>query len=339
MTKKILLGAVVVILAGAALLYGLGIVKLNLGAHAGICQRDEEIAPPTRAAIEAAAMTYVRTVLSADPASGYAMMTKEVQAASTPLKFTAAMMAVKAMQPTGRLQVARSYFIQSAGSGPDARTVCGPLSDSQWVSLEIKPGREQAHVEIDGQARNNGLAFTLWLLPEQGDWRVESFHAAYSSIVGLTPEMLLKRAREESTLGHRFNATMLYAGAQATVDRGPAFQLGVRQDLQQDLRTFPLPPEFQGTPPFTWKMNGHAYSVSQVTIVGVDGKLGLIFLLPQKTWTDNQAADRVNRAFLNDFIATHGDYRRAFQFLVARALKPDKSGGFGTAYETGKGFQ
>lgn len=338
MVKKILLGLVVLIVAGAALAYGLGFVKLNLGAHAGVCQRDDEIAPQTRTAVETAAMTYVRVILSGDSTSAFAMMTKEAQAAIPLDKFPALIAGVRTMAPSDKLRVGHSYFVQSAGSGSQARTVCGPLSDYRWIALEIKPDLEQAHVEIEGVARNNDLAFSLWLLPEAGAWRVQYFHLGDSTIVGLTPEMLLKRARDERDLGHPLNAAMLYAGVQATIDRGPAFQLGLQQALQEDLQNFELPSELRGKPPFSWRMNREAYSVDQVSIVGIDRKLGLIFVLPQKTWKGAQEADRANRAFLNAFIATHGDYARVFKFLIARALKPDKSGGFGTVYESGKGF-
>ena len=59
---------------------------------------------------------------------------------------------------------------------------------------------------------------------------------------------------------------------------------------------------------------------------------------PHTTWTGKEAADRTNREFLTAFIAAHPDYSRVFEFLVARALKPDKSGGFATVYKLGPGF-
>jgi len=73
-------------------------------------------------------------------------------------------------------------------------------------------------------------------------------------------------------------------------------------------------------------------------IIGVEGKLVLVFLLPLTTWTGNEAAARTNRDFLTAFIAAHPDYSRVFGVLVARALKPDRSGGFATVYKVGVGF-
>ena len=87
-----------------------------------------------------------------------------------------------------------------------------------------------------------------------------------------------------------------------------------------------------------WNLGGGERTVESVTIIGVEGKLGLVFMLPLTTWTGKEAADRTNREFLIAFIAAHPDYSRVFGFLVARALKPDKSGGFATVYELGRGF-
>ncbi|HEX3810552.1 MAG TPA: hypothetical protein VHW02_12740 [Rhizomicrobium sp.] len=337
--KKAIVVLAALLIAGGGIAYSSGLFKINLGANAGSCQTDSEIAQQQRAAIDDAAMSYVRTVLGTNPADAYDLMTKEARAATTADKFGASLRPfIQAMSPENNIKVAHTYYLQSSGSGPDARAICGPVSGYQWVSLEIKPGQSQAHVEISGQSRNNDLAFNLWLLRDQSNWRVQYFHFGLSSIVGLPPETLLQRARQERDAGHLFNAAMLYAGVQATIDRGPAFQLGIQQELQEDLAKFQRPVELNGTPPFLWNMNGQKYSVAQVTIGGIAGKLGLAFILPQTTWNGFEEADKSNKAFLTAFIATHPDYARVFNFLVARALKPDRSGGFGTVYENGKGF-
>jgi hypothetical protein len=178
----------------------------------------------------------------------------------------------------------------------------------------------------------------LWLLPVGDHWQVQYFHMGPSTIVGMTPEMLLASARQQRNSGHPFNAAMLYAGVQGTIDRGNAFQLGVGQSLHDDLAKFTVPAELSGKLPFVWNMKGSKYSVAQASIIGVQGKLSLVFLLPQATWNGEGNVRTKKQAFINAFIATHPDYSSTFTFLVARALKPDNSGGFGTVYENGKGF-
>jgi hypothetical protein len=108
--------------------------------------------------------------------------------------------------------------------------------------------------------------------------------------------------------------------------------------VEKESRELKRPLDLQSDPPFTWNLNGVQYRVAQISVIGIDDRLGLIFILPQTSWTDEKNADTTNRAFIKAFIATHPDYSRVFGFLVARALKPDNSGGFGTVYDSEKGF-
>jgi hypothetical protein len=337
--KAIVVIAASALLASIAGAYSFGLVKLDVGAHAGICAMDTEIAEQDRSTLDAAAMKYVEGVLSPNPGDAYAMMTKEAQSAVSLDQFTnVAIHYVQAMGPHANIRVAHTYFIHSVGNGPDTRAICGTLANYQWVSAEIKPGLPQAYVEVGTHTRNNDWAFTLWMSQEGSSWRIENFHPGASSIVGQTPEMLLTSARSERAADRTFNAAMLYAGVKGTIDRGPTFQLGIAQELQEDLSKFSMPTELQGQPPFTWKIGGQSYLVDQASIIGIDKQLGLMFVLPLNVWKGNDDADQNNRAFIHAFIATHSDFSRAFRFLAARALKPDKSGGFGTVYEVGKGF-
>jgi hypothetical protein len=94
----------------------------------------------------------------------------------------------------------------------------------------------------------------------------------------------------------------------------------------------------RGTPPFSWTLNGEKYQVGQVSMIGVGHDVGITFVLPQTSWTSEDDIETKNRAFINAFIATHPEYARIFNFLVARAMKPDNSGGYATVYENQKGF-
>jgi hypothetical protein len=324
---------------GGGVAYSTGFIKFDAGVHASSCTIDSEIAPETRRSLDQRAIAFTQAILTQNGSLAYAMMTKEAQASVPADRFGPAIVAlVHSSGPFEVPQVTHTYFVRSTGSGSDARTICGTLANDEWASVEIKPGLDQGHVVVSAKARNNDWAFTVWLLPDQNDWRVQYFHMGPSTVVGLTPEMLLQRARAERDGGHMFNAAMLYAGIQGFIDFGPAFQLGIVQPVHDDLGKFKLPPELSGKRPFVWKLGGVTYTVAQVGIIGIAQKLGLMFILPQKSWAGNSEADISNRAFLSAFMAAHPDYSRSFSFLVARALKPDNSGGFGTVYENGKGF-
>jgi len=167
---------------------------------------------------------------------------------------------------------------------------------------------------------------------------VRSFHAGVSAIVGHSPEDLLELARQQRDSGHILNARVLYAGVQGIIERGSDFQLGIVPLVQNEIQQFTPPPEFQGRPPFTWKMNDNEYRVGQVSILGIEGKLALVFALPEDNWNGNDDANRRNHAFIDAFVSTHPDYSLVFNFLIARAYKPDGSGGFATVYESNRGY-
>jgi hypothetical protein len=336
---KWVFGALILLVVAGGVSFSLGLIKFSAGVNATRCEVDDEIPDATRNALDRRAMAFTQAVLSQNLDQARGMMTEAARAAMPADQFSALFgKVVAASAPFSAPQVAHSYFVRSAGGGPDGRAICGTLANNAWTSIAIKPGVDQGHVVVSTKSRNNDWAFTYWLLPANGDWRVHYFHMGVSSIVGLTAGQLLERARAERDGGHAFNATLLYAGAQGMADFGPVIQPGVSQPIREDLEKFSAPPEFAGKPPFEWKMNGQTYTVSQASIIGVDRKLGIVFMLPQKEWDGSEGADRFNRGFISAFIATHPDYSRSFSFLVARALKPDNSGGFGTVYENGRGF-
>lgn len=311
----------------------------SFGVNGGSCVEDNEIPLAQHNVISSTAMRFVKSLLGSDRNVAYGMMTNAAQRAIGADKFDREVkLMVQSMAPFADPRLEHIYLIKSIGTGPDTRTVCGSLTNHEWVALTVRPGQTQAHVIITSKTRNNDWAFTLWLLPAGDAWQVAYFHMGVSSIVGITPDELLTRARSERDAGRAFNAAMLYAGVRATTDRGPDFQLGIVQTLNEDLAKFSPPAELSGKPPFTWKMEGHNYVVDQVSIMGVQGKLGLVFILPHQEWNGDQEADRENKEFLKAFVASHPDFSRVFRFLVARAMKPDNSGGFGTVYQATTGF-
>ena len=337
MWGRALFGIALLIAIGGAIAYLEGLIKFDAGIHAGSCVADGEIALEKRSALDERAVAFTQAVLNQNVSQAYAMMTKEAQASVPEGRFGPGVVAlVRSSGPFEAPRITHTYFVRSTGSGPAARMICG--ANNEWVSVEIKPGQDQGHVVVSAKTRNNDWAFTVWLLPDESDWRVQYFHMAPSTVVGLTPEMLLQRAGKERDSGHMFNAVMLYSGVHEITDFGPAFQLGIAQTLRDDFEKLKFPPELSGRPPFVWKLGSATYTVAQAGVIGVAQKLGLIFMLPQKSWAGNSEADKTNRAFLSAFMAAHPDYSRSFSFLVARALKPDNSGGFGTVYENGKGF-
>ncbi len=300
------------------------------------CKSDSEIGPSERATIESVALSFTTKAFGTDVSGAYAMMTAETKATLTAGGLAAAIgsTGLPTMSPT--FKVDHAYLVESNGS--PGRAICGALKDNRWISVAMGTARRQAHAMILGQTRNNDWQVSLWLWPDNDGWKVHLLHVGLSGAVGLGAEQIFDMARRERREGHPFNAFVLYVAVRTFLDRGPALQLGLVQAAESDYRTLEAPPELRGQPPYVWSMNGTSYGVSHVAMMGVGGQIGLVIELPQREWNGEAAADSFNHEFLNAFVSAHSDYARVFEFVLARAVKPDGSGAFGTVYEAGKGF-
>lgn len=103
------------------------------------------------------------------------------------------------------------------------------------MGVNAKPGPAEAHVIVEAQTVNNTVVFVVWLIVEQGIWRVQSVHFATAEMVGKSAGDLQKTAQAEDQAGHDFNAFILYAAALQLTDRGPFFQLGIRPEIESAL--------------------------------------------------------------------------------------------------------
>jgi hypothetical protein len=313
---------------------------VTFGAVRHTCLIDADVSPEDRQPLETTALSFIRAALGSNPSDAYAMMVTEARATTSSEAFAAGMGAIQ--HQSGQfhdVRAAHTYLIESTGGGAAEAAACGLLAGRQWVSVELKPERKQAYVAISARTQNSDWDLTVWLLPDAGKWAVGWFNIGVATLAGRTADDVLQLARRERTAGHGFNAAMLYVALRALIDRGQNFRLAISREAAKDFEVLEVPREVQGAPPFAWSLGGKEYTVDQASIVGVEGKLGLIFLLPLTTWTGEGAADKYNREFLTGFIAAHPDYARVFEFLVARALAPDKSMGFGTVYKVGLGFK
>jgi hypothetical protein len=320
-------------------IYVLASGAVQFGINGGTCRQDNEIPADDRKSVDDAATGMVGAILANDRAGSYGRLTKELQAHASRGDFDK-FIALTNVQfgPMHAPALGRTFLLDIAGAGPDGRTVCGQLSNNQWVSVVVRPGQRQAYAEVHAQSRNNGWDFVLWLLPEAGAWKVQDIHVNMSEMAGRSAGDLLAAARHERDAGHSFNAVMLFVGAQSLTGRGPVYQLGISQPIGDELKALQVPAEFQGRPPFAWTMIGKPFTVRQVTITGIGKDMGLVFALPHDRWTTNEDADAQNHAFLDAFRAEHPDYAPVFGFLVARAMKPDDSGGFATVYNNATGY-
>ncbi len=311
---------------------------ITVGVTAGSCARDSEIPADRRKPAEDAALLFARTMLGPHPEEAYARMSIEAHGVTTPAQLTAIAKQIQANGPYDNLRLAHVYRVQTTGS-TTAPAVCSTASRADTVFLAARQG-EQMHVFLTAKTRNNDWAFSMWLTPEGGGWRVHAFYMSPEKMSGRTAADLMALARTQRDARHMFNASMLYAGARYLLDRGPNVQLGMLQELDTQMRGFETAPALKSPPPFKWRLDGVDYSIARVTIVGVDGKLALVFASINSGWngTDDDDAERRNKRLLESIMKAYPELTGTFGVLVAQILAPDGNRGWGTVYETGKGF-
>jgi hypothetical protein len=327
---------IAVVAAGlAAAVFG-GLIKFDAGA--GVCRHNEEIDPALRDGATAAARTFFETLLSGDGEAAYAMLTAETQGKLARAAFDGAMMKTLANGPYADLLVQDTFEPDGADSG--GKSLCTASGNQESISLSALPDATQIHAVFSATTRNNGWAMTAWLVKRAESWRVHAYRVSLASIVGHDADALLAMANAQEKKGNTLSAHMLYGAAKAAADRGPDFQLGIRQEIDAALAEHKTPPELAGEPPYTWRFGEESFEIDKVTLIGVDKRLGLMFMLRDPTWDGRETgkAEKHNKRLIDAFVKAHPQYAETFAFLVARTLEPGKDSGWGTVFDAVKGY-
>jgi hypothetical protein len=306
----------------------------NTALAADVCKLDGAIGTATYAAIKTIALAYAHALLDGDGAKSVTITDVKIDPQTgKPVSAMAQLIAVG--RPFSAVKLDHVYLVSAPAA--QGRATCGTGNES--VFLAVGPGGDEAYALISAQSRNDGWALVLKMAQDAAGWQVKDAHLTGAGTAGRSSQMMLAQARSERASGHAFNATILYIGVLSTMDRGADFQTAFQQTVRGDIANLPTPPELQGPPPFKWTMGGKTFSVQMVSMIGIGKDLGLIFNLPQTDWPATEAIEARNREFLDAFRATHPDFTRVFSFLVARAFKPDNSGGFATVWDSTKGYR
>jgi hypothetical protein len=329
----------------AAVLVVAGIVAVGLwsgifGVSAGRCQTDDELPAAAREPYEQVALRFARNVVTADTSAAYAVFSAEAKQAIGAEQFAAA------IRPMGQifagltgLRVAHTYFLTSAAVGSNRMVLCTAVAHGSVAQPEgkvlvaEKSIPEQAHVIVEGDSNNNTWTFVLWLVPEEGNWHVHSFHIVPSAAIGKSAADIWAMAREQRNRQHLFNAAILYAGASELAFRGPNFQLGIWPEIQNEAKALQLPHELQGQPPFVWQFPTGSYRVLRVGPLGVGGKMALMIRREVGSLNDNKSIDDQNRALIRDFTKLYPDYADVFNAIIIEAVEADGSRAFRTVEE------
>jgi hypothetical protein len=334
----VLLGALLLALPGAG---ARAQVISSIGQFSTTCQTDDQIAASDRAAIDAAALRYVREIFGTNPASAYDNFAAIAKRSVTREEFAAKIgPLVWPLQPFADLQVTHRYRLVTSGGGGFLKVPCQERVDkTPQVTVSAAANTIQAYAVLDAKLKQDGWTGVAWLVFEDGAWRIQHFQINLSSLAGRTPDALLALARAQQRGGHDLNAYILYAASFELAYRGPNFTLPLRHEIDAARKTLPVPPEFAGAPPFTWRWGDAAFTVRKAGPVGVGGKLDLAISQLVPDGINERGADERNRALAAAFAKAHPDYRDIFAGLVVDAQEAEGGRAFRTiigAKELGK---
>jgi len=302
------------------------------------CKADDEVSTQERESVGQVALKFVQDALGPNTSSAYPAFTADAKE-SVPLeRFVSGFQnSIKPMGPFKNLRVAHLYLPKVTGGAQEERVVCGNLSNPEgWVAVNAKPGLVEAYAIVEGDTVNNTNAFVIWLLPEQGNWRVQYIHFATITMVGKSADDLQKLAAAENAKQRTLNAFVLYAAALQLADRGPFFQLGIKPEIEKAIGNVQKPTILQGQAPFVWHFDKSTFTVLNVGPIGIGGKIYLLIVHEVEPWTEDEQADRENRNLITVFAKAYPEYKEAFAGLIVRAHERGGNRGFGSVEEDQK---
>jgi hypothetical protein len=284
--------------------------------------------------IDAVAADFVRTVLGPSPSAAFAIMSRSAQTEITRQQLEGQATAMVRQYQPKNLTVQHTYIIELKGASP-GRVICASdLSKPDGrESMTAANVPEQAHVLLSADTRNNKLAFVVWLVPEQNNWKVQSFRWNVSALADKDSLQLLDLARAQESRGHGFNAALLFAAATQNAYRGPNFQLGVTQVILDEMSKANVPADIKGQPPFLWKNGTTTYRVTSVGPIAVGGKIYVIISHEVSPWKSEDQVDGWNKELLAYFKGRFPEYSDVFAGLVASATERGSNRGYRTVEE------
>jgi len=337
-TKNVIM---VAILAATGLFIISRPAEASVAAYAATCLVDQEISATDQAAADSAAINLAQNFMGGNSDQLRAEMSKDGQSDQTAADIAKIVQAVEAMGPFENIHVLHTYLIQvTGGANPMPPMVCGKsLIDPDRVEFRMLPIPKQFYVEITGHTINNDWSLFVWLIPEGGALKAQSFSLNPSAISGRSSQDLTKLASYQNSQGNSLNAVLLYKAAVSVSECGPNAEPFSKQELDKSLAAFSVPQEVAGKPPYVWHLGDQNFEIQNLGVIGVQGELGVVLDRRLDAWPSDDVAEQNNRDFVVSVMKAYPQLAQSFSFIVAKAFKPNESGGFSTVYVFGKGFE
>jgi hypothetical protein len=288
------------------------------------CAQDGDIDPMRRAMVEAVATQFIHTVLSGDPGAAWDSMTDAAQRTNSRQLFVNAAVAGPIAAQPRNLTLQHTFLIHVVGTpSPGARVTCGadPSDPMQSFQMSVAPALEQGYTLFLADARQNALAFVVWLVRDRTGWKVNGFAANASTLAGRNAQQLWQLGRSEHEQAHDFNATLLYAAVLQIAQRGPDFSLGFFPQVAGELAVIPKPKQISGNPPFTFEDHGRSFRVRDIGPTDVGGRLYLGLAQEIEPWKSPKFPERRNRELISLIKREFPEYATVFAGILVQALE------------------
>ncbi|MBL8558483.1 MAG: hypothetical protein JNM47_07170 [Hyphomonadaceae bacterium] len=306
----------------------------------GVCQTNDEISAGTRLKIESAAQGFLDLIVRTPLEARSEMSEAGKSVASDPAQFEILAASYLSNPALGPPRATETYLLRIVGGVEDGERVpCDPIDGR---AVFVSPGgtpMSAVVILIEDLPGASQRATAVWLELEGKEWRVRALSPSWSQLGGRNSRQLWDDAQRERKRGHDFNAALLYGAARGTLWRGPFYQARLAQDFNADLQSFVAPELVRGAPPFKWTFGPDDYQVTKVeySMVGDGGKV-LFIQHTLATWSDERAAELVNRRLIDSFVAAYPEWREEFDAVAARAVKEGGSQNWGTVFEKVGGY-
>ncbi len=218
----------------------------------GTCVSNDLIEKPTREAVDRAALNFAETLEGNAPGSAEALVAQGAKAKLTADALTEMGPRFAAMVK-GAPTVSLTYLVKVAVQTKTTDTAGCPVpgGSGKWDHVDTVNVPEQAHVLMTSAPGAEQTTVEVWLVPEDGAWRVNGFWANYTRRNGVSGDEAWANAKRERAAGHAANAVHWYQVAYQLLYLGPYFTSSTHSDLVQDARSFAasLPAQPRATPP------------------------------------------------------------------------------------------
>jgi hypothetical protein len=282
--------------------------------------------------VDSAAMNFVDALVRGDSDAAFSDLSADLRQKLSRAGLAEKISTIRQFEPKNP-RVEHTYLIQM-GKQPIDRVVCGTgLEPNQRVTLSATNVPEQVHILLSAVTRNNRLAVTAWILPENGEWKVRGFWCNVAALADQGPLQLWEMAREQNRREHLFNAALFYTAALQLMNRGPDFEMGAAHAIREEMTHVVAPREIQGPAPFSWRDGDKSWKILNIGPLAIAGKIYVTISheVPQ-IQTESQV-DGWNKELLAYFKKRFPEYSDVFAGVAIRAHERGTNRGFGTVEE------